>query len=192
MGKNIIKVVTSFFQSGRLHCAANYTLIALIPKVPNPTYVTQFRPISLCNVVYKIITKLLVSKIKLPLLHKLVSPCQFAFIPNRWIVENEVIVQEMLHNFRQRKIKEGMMAIKLDFQKAYDRVNWNFLEAVLLKFGFMEVFVKWIMECVSTVSFLLLINRGTFEYFNPSKGLRQGDPLSPYLFILCQDVLSRM
>jgi hypothetical protein len=105
---------------------------------------------------------------------------------------NGVIVHEMLHNFKKRKVKNGLMAIKLDLQKVYDRVNWNFLQAVLRNFGFNDIFVGWIMECVTSVSYALLINGGKTKSFIPSRGLRQGDPLSPYLFILSQDILSRI
>jgi hypothetical protein len=191
MGTDVIKAMTNFYNTGKLHREVNKYFIVLIPKVQNPTSANHFRPISLCNVVYKTIAKILVSRLR-PILCKLISHCQYAFIPGRWIAENEIIVQELLHSFRQRKVKNGLMAVKLDLQKAYDRVNWSFLKTILANFGFNKTFVGWLMECVTSVSFALLINEGVTEHFNPSRGLRQGDLLSPFLFILCQDVLSRI
>ena len=169
----------------------NSSLIILIQKVPNPSSFNNYRPISLCNVIYKIISKLLVIRIR-PILPRFISPSQSAFIPGRWIAENQVIVQELIHRFKIRKIKSGQMAIKIDLQKAYDRVNWDFLQAVLSKMGFNRTFTGWIMSCVSTVSFEVLVNGGKSDQFKPTRGLREGDPLSPYLFIIGQEVLSRL
>ena len=127
-----------------------------------------------------------------PLLCKLVSPYQSAFIPGRCINENQIILQELLHKFKRRKVKGGFVALKMDLQKAYYRVNWKFVGAVLKGFGFHDIFLNWILECVSSFSFFILINKGKSKSFRPTRGLRQGDPLSPYLFILYQEILSWM
>ena len=108
---------------------------------------------------YKVIARLIVTKLR-PLLHKMIAPHHSVFMPGRWIAENTVLVQEILHSFKKKKVKGGFVAMKMDLKKAYDRVNWKFLRALLTKFGFNKIFVKWIMECVSTVSSSVLINRG--------------------------------
>ena len=144
VGDTIIKAMTSFFEVGSMPKEINSSLIVLIPKLPSPTSFNNYRPISLCNVVYKIISKLLVSKMR-PLLHKLISPCQSTLIPGRWIVEDQVVVQELLYSFKTRKIKVGQMAIKLDMQKAYDRVSWKFLQVVLRNFGFSKILLARFM-----------------------------------------------
>ena len=134
VGNDVVKVVTSFLILGSMPKKVNNSLIVLIPKISNPTIVNHFKLIRLCNVVYKIILKLLVEKLR-PLLDKIISPTQSAFILNKWIAENQIIVQVMLH----RRTKLGLMAIKLDLQKVYDRVTWRFLKVVLLHFGFNEI-----------------------------------------------------
>jgi hypothetical protein len=191
VGPTVIAVVQNFFNSGKLLSELNNTLIVLIPKNKNPSSINHYRPIGLCNVVYKTISKLLVSRI-LPLLDKLISPCQSAFTPGRWIAENQLIVHEILHSFKKSKAKGGFITVKIDLQKAYDQVNWNFFRAVLVNFGFQDTFVNWIMECVTTTTLSVLVNGGISKHFKPSRGLRQGDPLSPYLFIMCQEILARL
>ena len=122
VGNNVIKVVQNFFISGQMLSEVNQSLIVLIPKNQSPTNVNHFRPISLCNTVYKIISKILVSRLR-PLLSDLISPCQSAFVPDGWIAKNQLVVHELLHSFKKRKVKGGFIALKVDLQKAYDRVN---------------------------------------------------------------------
>lgn len=119
----------------------NKTSISFIPKVLHPERLDQYRPISLCNVVYKIISKVLANRLK-PLLTEIIAPEQSVFVGGRQIQDNIFIVQEVLHQIiigsRKRKFQA---VLKLDMKKAYDRVEWDFLESCLLKTGFD---VKWV------------------------------------------------
>ena len=103
-----------------------------------------------------------------------------------------MLAQEMVHSFRHMKRKKGFLGVKIDFQKAYNRMEWGFILRVLKAFGFNEQFTNLIHQCLSTVHYSLLLNGGICPTFHPERGLRQGDPLSPYLFILGSEVLMRL
>ncbi|KAJ7949853.1 Ribonuclease H [Quillaja saponaria] len=188
---HVCKMVLNFFDTGIMPPKLNDTLISLIPKIAIPETIRQFRPIGLCNVTYKIISKILVKKIK-PLLNKLVSLMQSSFIPGRQTSDNIVVVQEILHSFRQRKSNLGGYIWKIDLEKAYDRVKWDFLNEVLVEMGLLSKWISLIMTCVSSVSMTVLWNGEKTSNFKPERGLRQGDPLSPYLFGLCMEKLNHM
>ncbi|OMO70992.1 reverse transcriptase [Corchorus capsularis] len=189
--KDVCEVVRSFFRSGRMLRELNRTDIVLIPKIKGPTSVSHFRPINLCNFIYKVISKVMVNRMQ-PFLGELISEQQSAFVAQRMIHDNILIANEAFHHMRLKKRgRKYEVAMKLDMNKAYDRVEWDFLRSVLLKLGFDPLWVSWILECVSTVSYSLILNgKQAFNIF-PSRGLRQGDPLSPYLFLFVVDVLSR-
>ena len=171
VGDQVAQATQNFFRNGWLLKDFNKTFISLIPKKKGACKFNHFHPIGLCNVCYKVISKIIVNRLR-SLLNKMVDPAQVAFVPNRWINENVVLAHEIVHIFKYTRKKKGFLGIKLDFQKAYDKMEWNFLLVVLRAFGFSNSFIKLIHQCLSMVEFTLLLNGGLGPSFSPSRGLR--------------------
>jgi hypothetical protein len=140
---------------GEVNRALNSTFLALIPKANKPTTFGDFRPIALCNLCYKIITKILANKIK-PILSRTLSGEQLGFLKGRQILDAIGTSQECLHNIKQKKLQA--LILKLDLKKEFDCINWDFLRLILIQTGFGIQITKWIMGCMTSATIVVLIN----------------------------------
>lgn len=172
VGNDICDVVLDFLNYGHLPADLNYTHVALIPKTNNPTKMTDLRPISLCNVSYKLISKVLANRLKL-ILPDIIDENQSAFVLGRLITDNILLSSEVFHCLHHNHAKRrGYMTLKLDMSKAYDRMEWDYIACVMIKIGFPAVWTDHVMKCVTTVRYSFLVNGEVSEILTPRKGLR--------------------
>ncbi|OMO88470.1 reverse transcriptase [Corchorus capsularis] len=186
---SLVQAIKAVFENNCMPDSWKHFLICLVPKTVSPDCIKLFRPISLANTCYKIVTKIIALRMK-SLMNDIINPVQAAFISGRRASDNIILVQEALHSARVSSSKEGWMFIKIDLEKAFDRLEWGFIRDMLKFFNFPNNLIKLIMSCISDPSLAILINGSSSDEFHASRGIRQGDPISPYLFLLSMEYLS--
>jgi hypothetical protein len=186
---DVVNAVTQFFQTGWILPNFNVNTMVLIPKIPNADVVEQFRPIAMANFKFKIISKILADRLA-PIMPSIISPEQRGFIHGRLIRDCICLTSEAI-NLLHNKSYGGNLALKIDISKAFDTINWDFLLKVLNSFGFSSKFCDWISAILKSAKLSISINGQLHGFFSCSRGVRQADPLSPLLFCIAEDVLSR-
>jgi hypothetical protein len=189
MKVDIMAVFSNFHVRGKFEKSLNSTFISLIPKVSGAAELKNFRPVSLVSGICKIISKVLANRLRL-VMRKIISTPQNAFVKGRKILDLVLIANESL-DFRLKFGELGLL-YKLNMEKAYDHVSWDFLLYMLRKCGFGQKWCSWIAFCISTISFSVLIYGSPAGFFNSSRGVRQGDPLFLFLFVIVMEAFSRI
>lgn len=187
--QDLMDCVKEFFDFVILPKAVTTSFLTLVPKVNNPSNLDDFRPICFIGSLYRILEKFLALRLK-KVIGKLVSKCQMAFVPGRNMLDGVEVVNEFLDLAKRNKM--GCMMVKVNFEKAYDCLSWEYLRLLLRIMGFGSKWMSWMEALVSNSSLSILINGSPTRYFIVSRGLRQGDSLSLFLFLLVAEGLTAM
>ncbi|GKV35665.1 hypothetical protein SLEP1_g43906 [Rubroshorea leprosula] len=185
--KDVVGFLQEFQKYGKLVSGLNASFITLIPKVSNPQKIEEYRPISLIGAMYKIVAKLLANRLK-EVISYVIGEHQMAFVEGRQLTEAVVMANEIIDEARKKNLNSFIL--KMDFEKAYDKVSWSFLDYMMSRFGFDKTWRGWILECLQTSSVSVLVNGSPTREFTVSRGLKQGDPLSPFLFLMVAEGLN--
>ena len=186
---DVILAIQDFFLHNRFHKPINRTMVTLIPKNPEARRIKDYRPISCCSTIYKVISKILTTRLS-AVIGSIVQNNQAAFTPGANLHNHVLLAFELMRAY-ERKGQVPKCMMQIDLQKAYDTIDWRALEKILQEIGLPNRFVNWVMLCVSTVSYKFNIN-GVYTRSMPAKrGVRQGDPLSPMLFVIVMEYLTR-
>lgn len=190
IGEDVTIAIQSFFVKGFLPKGLNSTILSLIPKKEEAKMMKDYRPISCCNVLYKIISKIIANRLKGVMPH-CITLNQSAFVKERLLIENVLLASELVKDYHCEDTSPRC-AMQIDISKAFDSVQWSFLQNTLTAMEFPTKFIKWISLCITSPSFSVQVNGELAGYFQSNRGLKQGCFLSPYLFVICMSVLSRM
>jgi hypothetical protein len=189
LDSDIFNFVSESINQAHISDDLNISKIALLPKSEDRSRIQNFRPISLLNTLYKVIAKVYANRMK-PLLHHWILPSQTGFVPNRCILDNIYLAFESIEWSLENN--QDLSMLLLDFEKAYDRVSWAFLQNTMIRMGFTEIWVERVMSLNLNASAAIIVNGEQSQTFKLQRSVRQGCPLAPYLFLLTVDVLGQM